>query len=105
MTSQTMDCQTMQERLTARLSGALTPSELRELESHLAACATCAASRVIAGAAGFGVSCVNAAATMHASASVISVHPPGASRARRGSLRRRRGILHDAIEVRRGRDR
>ena len=47
MTSQTMDCQTMQERLTARLSGALTPSELRELESHLAACATCAAEAAV----------------------------------------------------------
>ena len=47
MTSQTMDCQTMQERLTARLSGALTPSELRELESHLAACTTCAAEAAV----------------------------------------------------------
>jgi hypothetical protein len=43
MTSRTMDCETMQERVTARLSGALAPSELRELDSHLAACATCAA--------------------------------------------------------------
>ncbi len=43
MTSRTMDCETMQERVTARLSGALPPSELRELESHLAACASCAA--------------------------------------------------------------
>ena len=43
MTSRTFACETMQERLTARLSGALTPAEMSELESHLAGCETCTA--------------------------------------------------------------
>ncbi len=43
MTSRTIACETMQERLTARLSGALTPTEMSELESHLAGCETCTA--------------------------------------------------------------
>jgi hypothetical protein len=43
MTSRMMECETMQERLTARLSGALTPTEIRELESHLVGCETCTA--------------------------------------------------------------
>lgn len=38
-----MTCETMQERLTARLQGALAPAEAAELEAHLAGCAACAA--------------------------------------------------------------
>ena len=43
MNRQVMKCETMQERLTARLQGELTPVELEELETHLAGCAECAA--------------------------------------------------------------
>ena len=43
MNRETTTCEAMQERLTARLAGALAPAELAELEAHLAVCAVCAA--------------------------------------------------------------
>lgn len=43
MNREIMTCETMQERLTARLQGELAPAELALLEAHLAACAACAA--------------------------------------------------------------
>lgn len=43
MNRETMTCETMQERLTARLQGELGPQERAELEAHLTACAACAA--------------------------------------------------------------
>ena len=41
MNRETMTCETVQERLTARLQGELGLEELAELEAHLAACAAC----------------------------------------------------------------
>lgn len=43
MNRDTMTCEAMQERLTARLQGELRTDELAELEAHLAGCADCAA--------------------------------------------------------------
>lgn len=43
MSRESTTCETMQERLPARLQGALAPGELAELEAHLADCADCAA--------------------------------------------------------------
>ncbi len=43
MSRESTTCETMQERLPARLQGALAPDELAELEAHLAGCADCAA--------------------------------------------------------------
>ncbi len=43
MNRATTTCETMQERITARLQGELTPAELAELAAHLAGCADCAA--------------------------------------------------------------
>jgi hypothetical protein len=43
MNREAMTCETTQERLTARLCGALTAAELAEVKDHLAGCATCAA--------------------------------------------------------------
>jgi len=46
MNREAKSCETMQEQLTARLQGALSPTELAELEAHLAGCAACAAEAV-----------------------------------------------------------
>ena len=43
MNREAMTCETLQERLTARLQGELGPAELAELDLHLAGCAGCAA--------------------------------------------------------------
>ncbi|MEO7795021.1 MAG: anti-sigma factor [Thermoanaerobaculia bacterium] len=41
-----MTCETMQERLTARLHGELSPTDRAELEAHLAGCPACAAEAI-----------------------------------------------------------
>lgn len=43
MNRESLNCATMQERLTARFQGELTAAELAELEAHLAGCADCSA--------------------------------------------------------------